>query len=278
MNNIDLLASALSYIEQHLEEKINTNDIAEACYCSKSTLEKLFKCVNDITIRDYLVRRRMTKAARDIAEEHGTSLLFIALRYGYSTNESFSRAFKEVWNCKPSEFRHKRYSELYPRLEVPLEEGDEYMCERKHVDISELYDLFVKRKDCYFVCCDIKGLVPINEISRKAGDLAILESLRRMNEAAGEDDVVFRIGGDEFALLTARSDVQYAEEVADKILSYNEQTFEYEGQKIPLSLFVGIASMNSSVVKYDELFTSLHTQIKATKEKNGTTEPEKICQ
>ena len=40
----------------------------------------------------------------------------------------------------------------------------------------------------------IKSLVPINEISYKAGDLAILEVLKRMEKVAGEDDVVFRIG------------------------------------------------------------------------------------
>ncbi len=66
------------------------------------------------------------------------------------------------------------------------------------------------------MCCDIKSLVPINEISHKAGDLAILESMKRMSDAAGEDDYVFRIGGDEFALLTASTDAAYAKQIADK--------------------------------------------------------------
>ena len=70
------------------------------------------------------------------------------------------------------------------------------MNNRKRVDISELYDLFVQRRGCYFVCCDIDHLIPINEISNKAGDLAILESLRRMEAVAGAEDVIFRIGGD----------------------------------------------------------------------------------
>ena len=60
------------------------------------------------------------------------------------------------------------------------------MKQRKPVDISELYDLFLEWKDCYFICCDIKGLVPINEISYKAGDLAILETVRRMEKCAGD--------------------------------------------------------------------------------------------
>ncbi|MBO5144670.1 MAG: helix-turn-helix domain-containing protein [Lachnospiraceae bacterium] len=266
MNNMELLASALAYIENHLHEEIKTQDIADACFCSKSTLEKLFRCVNNISVKDYLIRRRMMKAARTILEEPQTSLLEIALRYGYSTNEAFTRTFKQVWNCKPSEFRHNtRFSELFPRLDTPLENGDAYMKERKHVDISELYDLFVTRKDCYFVCCDIKGLVPINNISRKAGDLAIMEAMNRMLAASSDTDVVFRIGGDEFALLTDSSDITYAESIAEKIKAFNGSPFCCENQDIPLSLHVSVTKYSGSHLKYNDLFTSLHLTIKNNK-------------
>lgn len=266
MNNMELLANALTYIENHLDKEMKTQDVADACFCSKSTLEKLFRCVNNISVRDYLIRRRMMKAARMIVEKPEIGLLDIALTYGYSTNEAFTRAFKQVWNCKPSDFRHNsRFSELFPRIDKPLENGDDYMKNRKHVDISELYDLFVTRKNCYFVCCDIKHLVPINNISHKAGDLAILESMNRMIVSSSENDVVFRIGGDEFALLTDSTDITYAEEIAEKIRSYNGETFRYEEQDIPLSLHVSITRFENSQVKYNELFTNLHLAIKDSK-------------
>ena len=256
--NLELLSNALVYIEEHLHEKICTEDIAQACYCSKSTLEKIFRCINDITVRDYLIRRRMTKAARELAADPAKDILTIALEYGYSTHESFMRAFKQVWNCKPSEYREGRYFELYPRLEVAYEEGDEYMRSRKHVDISELYELFLERKDCYFICCDIKSLIPINQISRKAGDLAIIESMRRMDAVAGEEDVVFRIGGDEFVLLTNSAELSYARQIQEQILKFNGQTIEFENEQIPLSLYVGIVKPNLSHLRYSELFAQLH--------------------
>ncbi len=266
MNNMELLANALTYIENHLDKEIKTQDVADACFCSKSTLEKLFRCVNNTSVRDYLIRRRMMKAARMIIEEPQTVLLDIALSYGYSTNEAFTRAFKQVWNCNPSDFRHNsRFSELFPRIAMPLENGDDYMQNRKHVDISELYDLFVTRKECYFVCCDIKHLVPINDIFHKAGDLAILECMNRMLAASSDTDVVFRIGGDEFALLTDSTDISYAEQIAEKIRECNGQTFRYEEQDIPLNLHISITRLESSHVKYNELFTSLHLAIKDSK-------------
>ncbi len=209
MNNMDLLANALTYMENHLD---------------------------------------------------------IALRYGYSTNESFTRAFKQVWNCNPSEFRHNtRFSELFPKIEKPLENGDAYMKERRHVDITELYDLFVKRSDCYFVCCDVKKMLDINDISMKAGDLAIIETMRRMENASGEEDVIFRIGGDEFAILTNSTAISYAQELTAKLKQDNERTFSFEGKEIPLSLHTGITQFDKSPLRYNELFTELHQTIKDCK-------------
>lgn len=139
------------------------------------------------------------------------------------------------------------------------------MNERKHVDITELYDLFVDRQECYFVCCDIKSLGPINEISFKAGDLAILEVLKRMNKVSGEDDVVFRIGGDEFVLLTNSKDISYASNISEGVLKMNEQTFSFENTGIPLSVHCAVTRFNGKRLKYDELFISLHNTIKECK-------------
>lgn len=269
MNKMELLADALEYMEQHLKDNITTEDVAAACYCSRSTLEKLFRYVNHMSIREYLVRRRLTRAARDIVREPDTGILEIALRYGYGTNESFTRAFRGFWNCKPSEFRGaSRFSELFPRLMGPVGEGDATMATRKHVDISELYDLFQERRACCFVLCDTKHLTTINELSHKAGDLAIAESLRRIQEAAGENDVAFRIGGDEFALLTDSEDKEYADSLAEKIKSSNDRPIRWEEKEIPLALHVGVTRFEGKRLGYDELFHQLHTAITDTAKRN----------
>lgn len=264
MNNLELLSDALCYIEEHLKASLGTDDIARHCHCSKSSLEKLFRHVNHISVHDYIVRRKMVKAARELSANPQSGILDVALAYGYNSNESFTRAFNKVWNCNPSKFKERyRFSEeLYPRLLPPIQKGELFMQNVKHVDISELYDLFKNRRGCYFVCCDIAGLIPINEISRKAGDLAILESMKRMSDAAGEDDYVFRIGGDEFTLLTASTDAAYANRVADAIRAKNGETFAFDGQDIPLSLHVSVICPDIRPLKYDELFTSLHASIR----------------
>lgn len=265
MRSIEVLMTALNYIEQHLCDEIRTEDVAAVCFCSKSTLEKSFRRVQDMSVHDYIVRRRMMLAAKKLSDNPQVAILDVAVEYGYSTHESFARAFKQVWNCKPSEFRKKKFMELFPRLNVPTEEGDDYIMHRRHVDINELYDLFQDRKDCYFVLCDIKHMIPINEISKKAGDLAILEQMRRMTAAAGEEDITFRIGGDEFCILTASNDESYAQQIADRIRGMNNQTFAYENQQIPLVLHVTTTSLKECC-HYEEVFAGLHDAIKECKE------------
>lgn len=259
MRNLDLLVESLNFIENHLCEEIKVADIANACCCSKSTLEKLFQCINHISVHEYVVRRRMMLAARRIAEHPEESLLAIALEYGYQSHEAFTRAFKNVWDVNPSEFRNRKFVELYPRLGEPIKEGE--MIFMKNVDISQLYDVFQERKNCYFICCDIKKMMSINEIAHKAGDLAIIEALRRMEEAAGEEDMIFRIGGDEFCILTDSSSQERAESTAEKISGQNEKTFCYEEQEIPLSLHVVTAKYEGERLNYVGLFTKLHSAI-----------------
>lgn len=266
MPHLELLAQALEYIEMHITEDIHTEDIAAACFCSRSSLEKIFRFVNHISVRDYLVRRRMTKAAKTLTEAPEMSVLEVALMYGYSSNEAFARAFRQVWNILPSEYRENPCaSGLFPRMRIKGEKGDDTMTLSRVFDISELYDLFQKRKDCWFVCCDIQGLIPINDISRKAGDLAILESMKRMEEVAGPEDIVFRIGGDEFIMLTDSSDESYAKALCDKILSRNGACISFEGKEIPLSLYGSVVKMGDRAKRYDELFSGLIGSIRENK-------------
>lgn len=265
MQNIDLLVYSLEYIETHLQDNLKTTDIAKACCCSKSTLEKLFQYVYSISVHQYVIRRRMMLAAKTLIEQPELSILSVAMEYGYNSHEAFARAFKEIWNCNPSEIRQRKFSEIFPRFREPIQEGEPYIMQRKCVDISQLYDLFMERKDCYFICCDIKSLVPINNISRKAGDLAILTAMQRLNDLTGQEDIVFRIGGDEFCILTDNTDASYAEKLVETIQQHNGETFPYNEQEIPLNLYAIATKFNGTVLKYNELFTELHMAIKDSK-------------
>ena len=264
MENIQILIDALEYIDNNLTESINTEDIANHLYCSKSTIEKLFKFINNMTIRDYIIRRRMSKAAMELTSCPEKTVLEIGLQYGYGSNEAFSRAFYSIWQVLPSEFRKNPSNyELFPgyKLDRELME-EERMKDRKKIDISELYDCIKERRGCYLILGDIKHLIPINEISYKAGDLAIITAMKRMENAAGEEDIVFRIGGDEFVILTNSDDENYAKTVCEDILSHNQECIEWNNQKISLSMYVKAVRFDTDGgIRYSEFFTMLHNEL-----------------
>ena len=64
MNNIEILTNALEFMEETLQNEIKTQDVADACFCSKSALEKIVRHVSRISVHEYLMKRRMTVAAR----------------------------------------------------------------------------------------------------------------------------------------------------------------------------------------------------------------------
>lgn len=264
METIQILIEALDYIESNLTESLKTDDIANHLYCSKSTIEKLFKYINNTSIRDYIIRRRMSRAALELAHNPEKSILEVGIQYGYGSNEAFTRAFYSVWQVSPSEFRKNPTDyELYPGIRLDRELMEEKsMSSRSKIDISALYDCIKERKGCYLVIGDIKHLIPINEISFKAGDLAIITALKRMENAAGEDDIVFRIGGDEFVMLTNSSDEEYAKSKCAEILSHNKECIDWEGRQIELSMYSKYVKYEGdSALRYSEFFTMLQNVI-----------------
>ena len=132
-------------------------------------------------------------------------------------------------------------------------------------DITELYDLVSQARGTYMLAFDIQNLVPINEISRKAGDIAIRESMRRIEDAAGEKMLFFRIGGDEFALVTGLADEAEADAVAKKVTDRNGEAVDWEGRKIPLSLYSAKMKIEDKAIRYSELYPEIYNALISAK-------------
>lgn len=267
MERLLLIREALAFLEANLNEEIKTEEIAKRLHCSKSSIEKLFRFVTNMSIKDYSKRRRMSRAAKDMVANPEVCLLDLAIKYGYSSNEAFTRAFKSIWHTNPSEYRKDPMRfELFPAFKLDQElMEDEKMKSKKKVDISELYDYFQKRQNCYIVGVDIKNLIPINEIAHEAGDIAILTALKRLEMAAGEEDIAFRIGGDEFVLLTNSEDQDYANNIVNEVLSHNGECIKYGDIDIPLSLYATSYRLETKNLRYAQLFSKLQSELDQVK-------------
>ncbi len=92
---------ALAYIEEHLEEPLGAAQIASKVYSSTFHFQRAFGIVCGIPLREYIRRRRLSRAALDLMR--GEKVLDVALRYGYSASESFARAFMKFHGVKPAQ-------------------------------------------------------------------------------------------------------------------------------------------------------------------------------
>ncbi len=262
MEKFEILSKALDYIEENLGNGVTPEECAQVCCYSLSNMQKLFSCAFHIGISDYISRRRITLAARELIETEKT-VLEIALKYGYNSHEVFTRAFSRLWGVTPAKFRkNSGFSEIYPKLgrneRLIDEKGNEIMSSKIRFDVSHLYDFISERRGKYAVCFDVCHLMYINDtFGRAAGDAAIAECLRRIDEAAGEDMLLIRVGGDEFVLVTNTSDMAEAQAAADRALAYNGNTVKCGGKEFEVSMRAGFVPIpESGNIRYGELFDS----------------------
>lgn len=258
-DKLNSLTAALEYIEHDLSGEFSQEQCAKAACCSLSGLQKLFRSVFNKSVGDYVTRRRLTAAARELQQTDRTAL-DIALEFGWGSAEAFTRAFSRVWGVTPSEYRRSwRFSGLCPRLDFPrhfMREGELIMTNK--YDISELYDYIRSKQGTYALSFDTSHLMEINDsLGHEAGDKVILECLHRIDRECTDGMMMFRIGGDEFVMMTGLSDKSAVEALAKRVLSHNGECVPQNGAEIPVNMRAGAVLLKSGKLSYSELFAEL---------------------
>ena len=98
------IRTAIDYIENHLEDNISAQDVADHVYISPFFLQKGFSLMTGYGIGEYIRNRRLYLAALDLRETKD-KVIDIALRYCYETPESFMKAFSRFHGVTPSQAR-----------------------------------------------------------------------------------------------------------------------------------------------------------------------------
>ena len=105
MDNIQSFKRAIDFIEDHLTEKINYNEIARILAVSEQSMQRIFVFITNISLSEYIKRRRFSKAYEELKNSN-IKVLDLAIKYQYESDISFSRAFKELFGMTPSECRN----------------------------------------------------------------------------------------------------------------------------------------------------------------------------
>ena len=247
MERLRVLTEALGFIETRLCGEVTAEEVSAHVGYSLSAMQKMFKHALHMGLADYITRRRITLAASDLLTTRDT-VLDIALRYGYGSHEGFIRAFRRIWGETPSHFRqHRGFADIYPPLELfASDEGGTIM--GKQFDSTALYDAMKERNGTWAVAFDTVHLMRINDTyGRAAGDLVIAECVRRIDEAREEGMVFFRIGGDEFILLTGETDEAAAQRLADQVTAHNDEAIDCGGVKVAVAMRAALMRLDTRV-------------------------------
>ncbi len=120
MESLGNMNSALAYIEEYLTGDIDFGEVSRIACCSEYHFKRMFSFLSGIGLSEYIRRRRLTLAALDL-KNSDLRIIDVAVKYGYSSADSFARAFHAMHGILPSEARSENAQlKAYPRMTFQL--------------------------------------------------------------------------------------------------------------------------------------------------------------
>jgi len=104
MGWMEIVAEAIQYIEEHLTEDLSVDAIAKHVNMSAFYFQKGFSMLCGFTLGEYIRSRRLALAGKDIAAGD-EKIIDIALKYGYDSPDSFTKAFTRFHGVTPAQVR-----------------------------------------------------------------------------------------------------------------------------------------------------------------------------
>ncbi|WP_338706985.1 AraC family transcriptional regulator [Paenibacillus amylolyticus] len=132
---------ALDYIEMNLVGEIELKEIAQCAYCSSYQFQRMFSFITNVSLAEYIRRRRLTLAAIEL-QNSDRRVVDIAIKYGYESPVSFARAFQSLHGVNPAMAREEGTAlKAYPRLSFLISiKGEEPMNYR--IETKESFEIF----------------------------------------------------------------------------------------------------------------------------------------
>ena len=138
------LQKAIDYIEDHITEDIDYAEIAKQAYSSSFHFQRVFHIICGYSIGEYIRNRRLSLAGTDLSSGN-EKVIDIALKYGYSSPESFSRAFTKFHGITPVQAKSEKLTlKSFSRVSVKIIlEGGTTMDYR--IEKREEFEVIAKR-------------------------------------------------------------------------------------------------------------------------------------
>lgn len=125
MEWMNAIQSAIEYIEEHITDDISAEEIADYVYMSSFYFQKGFSMLCGYSVMEYIRNRRLALAGGELATTGG-KVIDVAMKYGYDSPDSFTKAFTRFHGVSPSMVRKddvmiKTFAPL--KIEISLKGG-----------------------------------------------------------------------------------------------------------------------------------------------------------
>ena len=115
MVNLNILDGVIRFIEENLQKNLTVQQMADEAGYSLYHFCRIFSKGTYHTPYDYLLRRRLTKAAKEVISTD-RKILEIALAYQFESHEGFTRAFQRMYKLSPMQARKNGGLNLFDDL------------------------------------------------------------------------------------------------------------------------------------------------------------------
>jgi AraC family transcriptional regulator len=117
----DRMNAAISYIEDNLDGNLDFSEAASQACCSLFHFQRMFFVIMGYTPAEYVRKRRLTLAARELTSG-SARIIDLAVKYGYDSPDSFTRAFRNVHGVTPRAARTPGIKlAAFPRISFKIE-------------------------------------------------------------------------------------------------------------------------------------------------------------
>lgn len=125
MESLQRMLDSIEYIESHLENELLLDEIAAIACMSRFHFQRMFHMLTGYTVAEYIRNRRITVAAQELVHSK-SKVIDVAMKYGYESPESFTKAFRRIHGIPPSDAKkHSQSLKAYPKISFQIQlKGD----------------------------------------------------------------------------------------------------------------------------------------------------------
>ena len=105
MDWVRMINHAIEYMEDHLTDDISLADIAKSVHLSAFHFQRAFSMLTEMSPTEYLRKRRLSQAGAELTDGKG-KVIDVALKYGYDSPESFTKAFTRFHGSSPMQVKN----------------------------------------------------------------------------------------------------------------------------------------------------------------------------